>query len=564
MAEPETPQDAVATAGWKKDAVALALLIALVLPLRIWLLGSTEVASRDSIGYIRYALQFEYFAWDQVLYRHDQHPGYSLAVLAVSWPVRWVTGETAAETMQLAAQLAGTLAAFLLLYPMYHLGRLLFNRRVGFGGAILYQYLPISGHHLSDGISETLFLLLVATSLLQAIHVVQGRSLVRCGLCGLSVALAYLTRPEGAFVALATVLVLFGMQMWPAWRMTWRRFFVSAAALTVLTMAVGIDLTVGSGRIQKESVRVFFRLFGIEFHQQTAERAGPRERAAPNPAIHTSRLALGGAGGRRGPLFAITFKKSDHLDQRAAQSARALAIEVGNGLHYVGIVPALLGLMWSFRRLGTMPAFWVVAVYFTIQTATLFMLAMTVGYVSDRHTMTLVMCGSPFVAAGIFDVSQWVLTLIGRGGAGGPSSNRMVTAGAAVLIAALLAVCLPKTLLPLHADRAGNHAAGLCLKGRVHDWDDVVDDHTWSHLYAGMVFKEDKPPVQPPPGVVPLTYVVITRSRDAEINADRRKMEEYAVSAGGQEVFHWPDDGSVAAARVVVYVLPRASWNWKP
>ena len=43
-----------------------------------------------------------------------------------------------------------------------------------------------------------------------------------------------------------------------------------------------------------------------------------------------------------------------------------------------------------------------------------------------------------------------------------------------------------------------------------------------------------------------------------------RKMEEYTVSAGGLEVFHWPDDGSVEAARVVVYVLPRAHWNWKP
>ena len=41
-------------------------------------------------------------------------------------------------------------------------------------------------------------------------------------------------------------------------------------------------------------------------------------------------------------------------------------------------------------------------------------------------------------------------------------------------------------------------------------------------------------------------------------------MEEYTVSAGGLEVFHWPDDGSVDAARVVVYVLPRAHWNWKP
>lgn len=66
--------------------------------------------------------------------------------------------------MQFAGQLTSTLAALLLLYPMYQLGRLLFDRRVGFGAALLFQYLPISSHHLSDGISEALFLLLVASA----------------------------------------------------------------------------------------------------------------------------------------------------------------------------------------------------------------------------------------------------------------------------------------------------------------------------------------------------------------------------------------------------------------
>src|SRR5437763_16592749 len=117
MAEGQPPISATVISGWKKDAVVIAVLIALVLPLRIWLLCSTEVASRDSIGYIRYALQFECYTWDQVLHKHDQHPGYSLAVLGVSWPVRWATGTTDAETMQFTAQLTGLLAAFLLLYP---------------------------------------------------------------------------------------------------------------------------------------------------------------------------------------------------------------------------------------------------------------------------------------------------------------------------------------------------------------------------------------------------------------------------------------------------------------
>jgi hypothetical protein len=61
--------------------------------------------------------------------------------------------------------------------------------------------------------------------------------------------------------------------------------------------------------------------------------------------------------------------------------------------------------------------------------------------------------------------------------------------------------------------------------------------------------------------LVPRTYVVITRSRDSEANAARREKEERAVKAGGEEVFHWPQDGSLETARVVVYVVPRANWK---
>ena len=65
--------------------------------------------------------------------------------------------------MQLSAQLASNLAALLLIFPMYFLGRFFFERRVAFWGTLLYQYLPVSGQHLSDGVSEALFLLLTST-----------------------------------------------------------------------------------------------------------------------------------------------------------------------------------------------------------------------------------------------------------------------------------------------------------------------------------------------------------------------------------------------------------------
>lgn len=66
-----------------RDVWSLVLLLLLATAVRAWLVGHTEVAARDSIGYIRYALNLEHEPWEQALRRNEQHPGYPAALLAV-------------------------------------------------------------------------------------------------------------------------------------------------------------------------------------------------------------------------------------------------------------------------------------------------------------------------------------------------------------------------------------------------------------------------------------------------------------------------------------------------
>src|SRR5438270_4242069 len=214
----------VGDAQWSGDWRCLGWLLLLVLPLRVWLLYNTEVAARDSIGFIRYALQFESKPWQEVVRGNHQHPAYPLTVWAMSLPVRAVAG-TDPLTMRISAQLVSLVAALALLVPMYFLGKLLFDRQVGFWGALLFQYLPVSGHHLSDGTSEALFLFLVAMALWRGALAVRTYTAREFGGCGLLAGLAYLTRPEGALVMLAAGLALVGMQLVARWRRSWPAFF---------------------------------------------------------------------------------------------------------------------------------------------------------------------------------------------------------------------------------------------------------------------------------------------------------------------------------------------------
>ena len=66
----------------------------------------------------------------------------------------------------------------LLIVPMFYLGKDLFDRRVGFWSALLFQCLPVGSRALSDGLTEGLFLLLIATGLLLAVGAFRTGSLV--------------------------------------------------------------------------------------------------------------------------------------------------------------------------------------------------------------------------------------------------------------------------------------------------------------------------------------------------------------------------------------------------
>ena len=196
----------------------LAVLIVLAGAVRFWLIGHTEVAARDSIGYIRYALGFEHKSWSETILNSEQHPGYPASLLAVSWPVRhWMHGTTP-RSMQFSAQLTTILAAILLVFPLYFLGCELYNPRIAFWGAALFQCLPATARTTADGLSEGVFFLFAVTALWLAARALRTGSLTTFAMCGFAGGLAYLTRPEGALIVAATGIALVCIQMIPSLR----------------------------------------------------------------------------------------------------------------------------------------------------------------------------------------------------------------------------------------------------------------------------------------------------------------------------------------------------------
>lgn len=536
-------------AWYHRDWSRLALLVLLVLPLRLWLLGNTEVAARDSIGYIRYALQLDHMDWGEVLRANQQHPGYAFSVWVVSLPVRAIAGwEYDAYRMQTCAQIASGLAAILLLFPMYFLGKTLWDGRVGFWGTLLFQYMPVSAHHLSDGVSESLFWLWVVAALLQGVRALQTDHLGRFGLCGIFAGLAYLTRPEGAFVLAAASLVLAGRQLTYA-RSPWRRFLLTGTAMMVPACLIGSLYVWTTGALTNKLSPRF--IFGLE-NMPVAEAVDAGEEGAGNAAL-------------QGNVLASFIRPSASFWGRTTRSLQALAAEFIQGLHYLGALAALLGGWWSWGRLRTKAGFWLLATYMFLQAVTLVALGNRVFYISDRHVMVLVLLTCFPMAYGIITfphrVGAWKNRH--RPGPAWQPTEATATWGTLLLVCMML-YSLPKTLEPLHGNRRGNHEAGLWLAQQLRDGDLVVDDHCWSHYFAGQVFLEGKEPAVPP-GHIPTCFVVMTRSRNRAVAEERNETEAGLRNQGGRIVYHWPVEKQQDQAKVVVYALPRdfRAYPWK-
>jgi hypothetical protein len=364
--------------AFRRDLLLLVVLVVLAAFSRVWLIAHTEVAARDSVGFIRYALDLERYPWREVLGRSLQHPGYPLVLLAVSWPVRYFLGGTNAVSMQLSAQLASAMAGVLLVIPMYYLGRDLLGRRAGFWGTALFQCLPVSARVMSDALSEATFLLFIATALLFAVRAVQGNSLARFAWCGFFSGLAYLTRPEGALIVVAAGLVLIAMQCFSSWRQSWLHAIACGAALLVTVAAVGSPYVLVTGRLT---------------NKPTPRRLFDKTVSEEAPPAHSEVIS-------HGPLTAslLAIYAPENLKDRRLWGLYAVATEVTKDFQYLCVLPLVLGMWWLRERLKT-PGAWVLLVLCSLHSLILWRLAVVVGYVSDRHVLVLALSGV-FLAAG--------------------------------------------------------------------------------------------------------------------------------------------------------------------
>jgi hypothetical protein len=503
------------TGKWR-DIALLTLLSLTGLGVKGWLCWHTDVVSRDGIHYISYAARLRQTSWPYVFRHSEQHPMYPIHVLAAAEVVQTVTGRSDVLSWQYSAQLANLLTGVLLAIPMYFLGKTFFGSWVGFGAALLFQCLPVPARVTADALSEGTFLLWGITALLFAVWGLQTRSPRWFVLSGLTGGIAYLTRPEGALILLTAMLVLCGLLLAGKWQGGWRSALICSTGLAVACLAlVGPYWCTIGGLSPKPSVH---RILEADDDNSTYQPIGPTGK------LFAARLTPGVNGVAEGQMGVW-------------MGLKATVEEVGKGFHYVLWIPALLGGFWLRRRYATEPGLVLLGLLLVGHLLVLWRLAATVGYVSERHTLLIVVCGLVFAAAALRAAADYWLR----------SRSANVLFSATVVL--LTGIALVKTCHPMHAHRLGHKEAGFWLAAKLQADDQIVDPYGWVTFYSGRTLNAVYRGRTPEPPVNCQYLVIEPGDRDVTRLGVIERAE--ATSHGrGDPIYAWPQR---RPPQVVVY-----------
>jgi hypothetical protein len=221
-------------------------------------------------------------------------------------------------------------------------------------------------------------------------------------------------------------------------------------------------------------------------------------------------------------------------------AGRAVVTETAQALFYAPAVLAVLGAVLLRRRVAADPGLWLLLVLAGLSALLMLAVASLKGYVSERHTLLVVMIGCVFAAAALEPVAELL-------------RNRVKPEW---LLVGVALAALPATLKPLHANREGFKHAGRWLAEHATAADSVIDPFEWSQFYSGrsLYFVPADPPA------AGTTYAVVDdRTRlDEHVRLPRLGAAINVMNDGRSEVvYHWPEHVPVDAAKVKVYRLVR-------
>jgi hypothetical protein len=227
---------------------------------------------------------------------------------------------------------------------------------------------------------------------------------------------------------------------------------------------------------------------------------------------------------------------------------------LSKGFFYVFWAPTLAGLWWFRDRFRLVPGAWVLLLLCGAVLYLLYRVAQLLGYLSDRHTLLIVLCASFFAVAALGRLGEKLAAALARrrpGLAGTRWTDGQLWS--ATVLALALAAPLPRTLETLHAERVGFRTAGYWLAEHAQPGDVVLDPYCWAYYYAGRVFTEGR--VGLPSHNPRVNYLVVEESANKHTRLDEHLAAE-RMAKQSKLLVSWEVPRGKEKGRIAIYDWP--------
>ncbi|MFA5252011.1 MAG: glycosyltransferase family 39 protein [Phycisphaerae bacterium] len=432
-----------------KTAIHISILLAVALCIGVYLISTTVLIVRDGTAFIEYAKELEISAIGAMKSKY-QHPGYPFLIVAAHKIAETGQDGLTLQSWIYSAQAATLVFRLLAVVLLYLVGKKIVGERFSFWAILILILLPDAAEYGSDALSDWPYIFFLSAGFLLLIQGAVSGKWWLFGFAGLAAGMGYLIRPECTQVVVFGILWL-GLQMFYSRRIISKRKAVFAFALLL------VGFLVIAGPYMKLKGAIFPKKQLVEFATkiQSSEVNKQEIKICSND------------------VYAASFAPSD-----IAGAFGKLVQRVSETLMWFFVPALLIGVYKGFRKRDWREP----EKFFVIALIALNMLIMTLlyckfSYMSRRHTLTLVVFMIFYVPIGLEALASWL-------GEKFPSKTG-VDFWFTVLFVIGIAICVPKLLKPIRAEKQSYRDAALWLSKNTNEGDFIAVSDIRIGFYSG-------------------------------------------------------------------------------
>jgi hypothetical protein len=412
----------------KNEKIDLAILLLTSLTLSIYLFFQTYVISLDGVSqYIPMAKVFASGFFKDAIRFTGQQPLYSFLIALLS---RWV------PDFEIAGKLISSFFGIMVIFPVYFLGKRIFDRKVAFLSAFLLVIHPYVRRYSADVLKESSYLFFLAAGIWFSLRAFEKDKIYPYIFIPFFSVMAYLIRPDGVEILLVVFFYILLIKKFSAPGKKWTVILLLLLASCAL-------------------------LFPYIFHLREITGEWTLSKAK-------SIVGILGWGVTKGEIPFIT---------KIIYSLKKINLEIFAIYHPLFIFLLALGLLRKiFFHFKNEEKFLIS--FFVLHYLVLFLLIFNLtGWrsgekvqeyvVSGRHVLPLLIISIYWVGEGFFTVYQWIYKKVESGNLlYHLESKKKSTIFLAALLILLLIIVLPKTLKPQRYERLTEKWAGIWIKNQ--------------------------------------------------------------------------------------------------